>query len=100
MNTERHTTAKQKKTLLKSRLYLFFAIGLFLVLYPFPAVAVQVTNGNDSSVGSLRQVIAAAASGETITFAAGVTSVTLTGGELSIAKNLTIEGSGIGGACP
>ena len=44
MNTERHKTARQKKTLLKSMLYLFFAIGLSLVLYPAPtAVAATFT---------------------------------------------------------
>ena len=36
-----------------------------------PANAGVVTNTNDSGPGSLRRAIAAAASGETITFAAG-----------------------------
>src|SRR5689334_17940915 len=51
-----------------------------------------VTNGNDSGVGSLRDTIAAASSGDTIVFS-GVTTVTLTSGQLTINKNLTISGS-------
>ncbi|MFN8344058.1 MAG: choice-of-anchor Q domain-containing protein [Spirosomataceae bacterium] len=51
----------------------------------------QVTNGNDSGSGSLRDAIANAASGATIIFF-GVTTVTLTSGELLINKDLTIDG--------
>ena len=43
---------------------------------------------------TLRQAIATAASGDTINFAAGVTTITLTSGELLINKNLTINGPG------
>jgi hypothetical protein len=57
-------------------------------------VSLVVTNGNDSGAGSLRQVIADACAGSTITFQAGVTTVTLTSGELSINQNLTIQGPG------
>jgi hypothetical protein len=54
-----------------------------------------VTNTNDSGPGSLRQAIADAAAGETITFAAGVTgTITLTSGALEIDKDLTIQGPG------
>ena len=53
-----------------------------------------VCNGNDSGSGSLRQAILNASSGDTITFAPSVTTVTLTSGELVIDKNLTITGPG------
>ncbi len=52
-----------------------------------------VANGNDAGAGSLRQAIADACPGDTITFAPGVTTVTLTSAELAIAKNLTITGA-------
>jgi uncharacterized repeat protein (TIGR01451 family) len=52
-----------------------------------------VTNGNDSGAGSLRQVIADACAGSTITFQAGITTVSLTSAELSIGKSLSIEGA-------
>ncbi len=56
---------------------------------------ITVTDKNDSGVGSLRQAILDASSGDTIAFASGVTGkITLTSGELSIAKNLTISGPG------
>ena len=73
--------------------------ALLLAALPAPAGAatLTVTTGADSGAGSLRQVIAAAAAGDTITFAPGVTTVTLTSGELAINKNLTIQGSGVGG---
>jgi hypothetical protein len=65
-----------------------------------------VTNTNDSGAGSLRDAINAVTSGETITFsnstANGATNfydttahkITLTSGELGMAKNLTINGPG------
>ncbi|MES2923950.1 MAG: choice-of-anchor Q domain-containing protein [Verrucomicrobiota bacterium] len=50
-----------------------------------------VSNLNDSGPGSLREQVAAAVSGDTIDF--GVTGIiTLSSGEISIAKNLTISG--------
>jgi hypothetical protein len=51
-----------------------------------------VINGNDSGPGSLRQIIADACVGSTITFAPAVSTVTLTTAELLINKNLTIDG--------
>jgi CSLREA domain-containing protein/uncharacterized repeat protein (TIGR01451 family) len=54
-----------------------------------------VTNGDDSGAGSLRQTIADACAGSTISFAPAVTTVTLTSAELLVNKNLTIDG-GIG----
>ena len=52
-----------------------------------------VTTNSDSGPGSLRQAIADASSGDTITFAiSGV--ITLTSGELLITNDLTITGPG------
>jgi predicted outer membrane repeat protein len=55
------------------------------------AATLTVTTGSDSGAGSLRNQIAAAASGDIIVFS-GVTTVTLTSAELVINKNLTING--------
>jgi CSLREA domain-containing protein len=54
--------------------------------------ATVVTNGNDSGAGSLRQIITDACPASTVTFQAGVSTVTLTSAELAINKNLTIDG--------
>jgi hypothetical protein len=54
---------------------------------------ITVTSLNDSDPGTLRQAIADAASGDTINFAVNGT-ITLTSGELSIDKSLTIQGPG------
>lgn len=61
-----------------------------LSLASVAAASLVVTSGGDSGPGSLRNIIAAAPSGATITFAPGVTTVTLTSGELAITRNLTI----------
>jgi hypothetical protein len=55
-----------------------------------------VTNTNDNGPGSLRYEIGQANSGDTINFANSLTgqTITLTSGELQIAQNLTIAGSG------
>ena len=59
------------------------------------ATTISVTNTNDSGPGSLRQAIASAASGDTITFSLPPnSSITLTSGELLVNKNLTINGPG------
>ena len=52
-----------------------------------------VTNGNDSGVGSLRQVVADAQPGATVSFASDIKTVILDGGEIVIDKDLTIEGN-------
>lgn len=60
------------------------------------AASLIVTNINDDGPGSLRQIIANAQHGDTITFdpdLAGQT-ITLTSGQLLINKNLTIRGLG------
>jgi hypothetical protein len=57
------------------------------------AAPIVVTNGDDSGPGSLRQAIAEAADGDTIAFAEGVTTVTLTTAQLVISgKELAIAG--------
>ena len=61
-----------------------------------PMAPLTVTNTNDSGAGSLRQAIADAVSGDTITFnlSGCPCTITLTSGELVINKNLTISGPG------
>jgi hypothetical protein len=54
-----------------------------------------VTNLNDSGAGSLREAIARACAGSTITFAPGLSgTLTLTSGDLVILRSLTIQGPG------
>ena len=57
-----------------------------------------VMNNHDSGSGSLRATIAAASSGDTIKFASSLIGQTikLTSGELTITKNLDIDGPGAG----
>jgi hypothetical protein len=60
-----------------------------------PAWAGVVTTNADAGAGSLRAVLAAAASGETITFSLPAPStITLTSGELPITTSVTISGPG------
>jgi hypothetical protein len=66
-------------------------IGAFEFLY----TTWTVTSTADSGPGSLRQAIANAAAGDTITFAPSVTTVTLTSGSLVLNKNVTIQGPGV-----
>ena len=55
----------------------------------------MVTNMNDSGAGSLRAVIAAAGSGNTVEFESGVTgTIPLTSGAIAVEKSLTIVGPG------
>lgn len=56
--------------------------------------ALTVMNNLDSGAGSLRAVVAAARSGDTIVFAPALlgSTISLTGGELLINRNLTIAG--------
>ncbi len=60
-----------------------------------PAQAATVMNNNDAGAGSLRALIAAAGSGDTIDFHPSVTgTIALTTGTLNIAQPLTIMGPG------
>ena len=72
-----------------------FAIGLLLyaVALPVHAATISVTNTNDSGAGSLRQALAVAHDGDSITFAVSGT-ITLTSGALVVAKSVTISGPG------
>ncbi len=56
------------------------------------AANLKVSNLNDSGSGSLRAQVAAAAPGDTVDFTVTGT-ITLSSGEIAIAKNLTISGS-------
>jgi hypothetical protein len=60
-----------------------------------PLPSSVVTNTNDAGAGSLRQAILNATNAGYITFAANVTNtITLTGGEIVIAKNIYMVGPG------
>lgn len=69
------------------------AVLLFSVITA-QAVTRTVTSGDDNGLGSLRQTILTALPGDTINFAAGLTTINLTSAELLIDKNLTINGPG------
>ncbi len=83
-----------------------FSTGKITAIAPFSATTmanyqgvlatIAVTNTNDSGTGSLRQAIANAAAGDTIAFASNLANqtITLTTGQLTINKNLTIDGGG------
>ena len=68
-----------------------FLNGAALTQYAQDLILRTVTSNADNGVGTLRQTIIDAGAGDTITFNAGM-SITLTTGQLSIAKNLTIDG--------
>jgi hypothetical protein len=70
------------------------AIALFCAVALLAhGATITVTNTNDSGPGSLRQALAIANDGDTITFAVSGT-IGLTSGELLVDKNVTIEGPG------
>ena len=73
-----------------------FAIGVLLlcaVAIPVHATTITVTNTNDSGPGSLRQALADASDGDTITFSV-TGAIQLTSGELVIDHSITISGPG------
>jgi len=78
---------------------LIFVVGTLGVRPVNPALAaatLTVMNANDSGSGSLRQAIADAASGETITFDSALAGATIAlNSQLTINKDLTIDGSGL-----
>lgn len=73
-----------------------FLSGITLLLVgAVTAFGVTVTNSDDSGPGSLRDAIANASSGDTITFDLPAPStISLTSGELLVDKDLTITGPG------
>jgi hypothetical protein len=81
-------------SLMRLGLALLLALGMLasLPVTAAHAATITVTNDNDSGAGSLRQAIADAASGDTITFAGDY--AILLASQLTINKNLTIDGEG------
>jgi hypothetical protein len=69
------------------------AMLFFTVVIALHADTITVTNTNDSGPGSLRQALADANDGDTITFAVTGT-VGLTSGELLVDKSISISGPG------
>ena len=60
------------------------------------AATLMVTNTNDSGSGSLRQAVANASTGDTITFAPSLAGQTITlTSTVSLQKSITIDGSGL-----
>jgi hypothetical protein len=70
-------------------------VMLAIVCAPAWAIALTVTNLNDSGGGSLRDTLAAAPPGATIDFAPGLTGSILLLSELSITQAVTIQGPGL-----
>jgi predicted outer membrane repeat protein len=68
-------------------------IGAFEWQGEVPA-PIMVTNNNDSGPGSLREALATANQCSTISFASGISLITLTSAELVIDKTVTINGPG------
>jgi hypothetical protein len=62
-----------------------------MAAYDHSLATITVTTNADSGAGSLRNAISSATAGDTITFDSSRT-VTLSSGQLTIAKNLTIDG--------
>jgi predicted outer membrane repeat protein len=71
------------------------AVCLFLPVVAH-AATLLVTSPNDTGTGSLRAAVSVAANGDTITFDPSLNgaTITLTSGEIAIAKTLTITGPG------
>ena len=88
----------QKLQIMRFSLILALLGGMFgaVPAEPVQAATHTVTNTNDSGAGSLREAIAAAASGDTITFNPSLAGQTIAlSTQLDINKILTIDGSGL-----
>jgi len=79
---------------------LIIAIALCLIPFGVFSATITVSNNNDSGSGSLRQAISDAVGGDEIVFnlGSGNETITLSLGQLTIDKNLTIDGSNSGGS--
>jgi predicted outer membrane repeat protein len=85
------------------RAFNFFVVLTLLALTfgalgvsPVYAATLTVTNTNDSGAGSLRQAIASAAAGDTITFDPSLSGATINlASTLTLTKNVTIDGSAL-----
>ena len=86
MNPQRSTRRK-----------LLFLLTYLLLTAPAVAATLTVTTTADAGPGSLRDAIAAAASGDTIDVPAGT--YVLTSGPLRIAAGVTVAGAGAPGHC-
>ena len=73
------------------RMLLFLLLLISTACFTANAAIIPVTNGNDAGPGSLRQAIATAADLDVIQFV-GVSTVTLTSGELIISKRIAVNG--------
>ena len=82
-------TGMRKKGILQ--MLFFFTLLTCSISFTARAAIIPVTNGNDAGTGSLRQALADAVTSDVITFE-GVSTVTLTSGELLVDKQLTING--------
>jgi hypothetical protein len=95
MNTQNHNHLSRP---FHSRfLNSFAALSLGLAVFPAGAAIRTVTNTADSGGGSLRNTIAAAVSGDIITFTNPLSGATilLTSGQLLLTNNLTIDASSL-----
>jgi predicted outer membrane repeat protein len=80
---------------LRAALTLLMLAVLSLRIGTANAATLTVTNTNDSGTGSLRQALADASNGDTVTFDPSVTgTISLTSSPLVISTNLTITGPG------
>src|SRR6476646_4271364 len=88
---------KNPSFLLKLPILFLFTLLCAAVASPqtIQAAPITVINTNDSGAGSLRQALADANDGDTISFDASVTgSITLSSGELLVNHGITISGPG------
>jgi len=93
----------QRRVLVAGALLVAMGFAVWLWIQPreesslAPAAAGIVTSTNDSGPGSLRDALAAATNGATITFAPALSgrTIALQQGELVINKNLTIDASAL-----
>ena len=86
----------RSKTYRAAVLALFFAGATLLSTSAASADTITVINTNDSGLGSLRQALVKANDGDTINFDSSLNEqrITLTNGQLSVDKDVTISGPG------